>query len=89
MKHNYIHPLWSAKNKDHPFDYDYQLLELDEPLKYDENIQPIKIGRIEDMVVGKLVAVTGWGNTEENVSLNNSCHNEKLELTGNRMNWEQ
>ncbi|XP_014358960.2 trypsin-7-like [Papilio machaon] len=66
VKHNYIHPLWSAKNKDHPFDYDFQLLELDEHLKFDENVQPIKIGRIEDMVVGKLVAVSGWGNTEEN-----------------------
>lgn len=60
--------MWSAKKKDHPFDYDFQLLELAEPLKFDENIQPIKIAHIEDMVIGKVITVTGWGNTEENVS---------------------
>ncbi|XP_072946134.1 transmembrane protease serine 9-like [Epargyreus clarus] len=66
VKKNYIHPLWSAKKKDHPFDYDYQLLELSEPLKFDDNVQPIKIAHIEDMTIGKVVTVTGWGNTEEN-----------------------
>lgn len=60
--------MWSAKNKDHPFDYDFQLLELNEHLKFDENVQPVKVAHIEDMVIGKIVTVTGWGNTEENVS---------------------
>lgn len=62
--------MWAAKKKDHPFDYDFQLLELSEPLKFDENIQPIKLAHIEDMVIGKVITVTGWGNTEENVSSN-------------------
>ncbi|PZC79210.1 trypsin-1 isoform X1 [Helicoverpa armigera] len=66
VKRGYVHPMWSSKKKDHPFDYDFQLLELSEPLKFDENIQPIKIAHIEDMVIGKVVTVTGWGNTEEN-----------------------
>ncbi|CAF4923967.1 unnamed protein product [Pieris macdunnoughi] len=66
IKRNYIHPLWGAKSKEHPFDFDFQLLELSEPLKFDENVQPIKVAHIEDMVIGKVVTVTGWGNTEEN-----------------------
>ncbi|KAJ8707371.1 hypothetical protein PYW08_010623 [Mythimna loreyi] len=66
VKKGHIHPMWTAKKKDHPFDYDFQLLELSEPLKFDENIQPIKIAHIEDMVIGKVITVTGWGNTEEN-----------------------
>ncbi|XP_047540714.1 trypsin-1-like [Vanessa atalanta] len=66
IRRNFIHPMWSAKNKEHPFDYDFQLLELAAPLKLDENIQPVKIARLEDMVIGKIVTVTGWGNTEEN-----------------------
>jgi hypothetical protein len=69
IKSYHVHPLWSAKNKEHPFDYDFQLLELKEALKYDENCQPVKIAHIEDMVIGKVVTVTGWGNTEENVSI--------------------
>lgn len=68
VRNNFIHPLWSSKNKEHPFDYDFQLLELSETLKFGENIQPVKIAHIEDMVIGKVVTVTGWGNTEENVS---------------------
>ncbi|XP_061724754.1 trypsin-1-like [Cydia pomonella] len=63
---NHIHPMWSANNKEHPFDYDFQVLELQQELNFDENTQPIKIARIEDMVVGKMVTVTGWGNTQEN-----------------------
>lgn len=69
IKEHYIHPLWGAKNKEHPFDYDFQLLELAEPLSFDDNIQSLKIAHIEDMVVGKIITVTGWGNIEENVSL--------------------
>ncbi|CAG9796180.1 unnamed protein product [Diatraea saccharalis] len=68
IKAYYVHPNWAAKNKEHPFDYDFQLLELREPLKFDENVQPIKIAHIQDMVIGKVITVTGWGNTEENVS---------------------
>ncbi|XP_035458669.1 trypsin 5G1-like isoform X2 [Spodoptera frugiperda] len=66
VKKGYVHPMWTAKKKEHPFDYDFQLLELSEPLKFEENIQPIKIAHIEDMVIGKVITVTGWGNTEEN-----------------------
>nr|XP_034836843.1 trypsin-7-like [Maniola hyperantus] len=66
VRRSFIHPLWTAKNKAHPFDYDYQLLELDEDLKFDENVQPVKLAHMEDMVVGKVVTVTGWGNTKEN-----------------------
>lgn len=61
--------MWSARNKDHPFDYDFQLLELADPLKFDDNIQAIKVAHIEDMVIGKVITVTGWGNTKENVSI--------------------
>lgn len=68
VKKGHVHPMWSAKKKEHPFDFDFQLLELSEPLKFDENIQPIQIAHIEDMVIGKVITVTGWGNTEENVS---------------------
>lgn len=60
--------MWYGKSKEHPFDYDFQLLELPEPIKFDDNVQPIKVAHIEDMVIGKVVSVTGWGNTEENVS---------------------
>ncbi|XP_052753013.1 trypsin-1-like [Galleria mellonella] len=66
VKHNHVHPIWGKKVKEHPFDYDFQLLELNENLKFDENVQPVKIAHIEDMVIGKVVTVTGWGNTEEN-----------------------
>lgn len=68
VKRGHVHPLWGAKKKEHPFDYDFQLLELSEPLKFDENVQAIKIAHIEDMIIGKVITVTGWGNTEENVS---------------------
>lgn len=60
--------MWAAHTKEHPFDFDFQLLELAEPLRLNENIQPVKIAHIEDMVVGKVITVTGWGNTDENVS---------------------
>uniref|UniRef100_D9HQ62 Vitamin K-dependent protein C n=1 Tax=Heliconius melpomene TaxID=34740 RepID=D9HQ62_HELME len=66
VRNHYIHPMWSSKNKEHPFDYDFQLLELAEALRLDENIQPVKIAHLEDMTIGKVVTVTGWGNTEEN-----------------------
>ncbi|CAK1546662.1 unnamed protein product [Leptosia nina] len=68
VKRNFIHPMWSpkAKSKEHPFDFDFQLIELAEALKFDDNVQPIKIAHIEDMTIGKVVTVTGWGNTEEN-----------------------
>ncbi|XP_045507552.1 trypsin 5G1-like [Colias croceus] len=66
IKNNYIHPMWTAKTKEHPFDFDFQLLELEESLKFDDHIQPIKLAHIEDMVIGKVITVTGWGNTEEN-----------------------
>ncbi|CAG5037531.1 unnamed protein product [Parnassius apollo] len=66
VKKNHIHPFWSAVKKVHPFDYDFQLLELEGPLIFNDNVQPIKIAHIEDMVVGTVVSVTGWGNTEEN-----------------------
>ena len=69
VRNHYVHPLWSSKNKEHPFDYDFQLLELAEVLRFDENIQPVKIAHLEDMTIGKVVTVTGWGNTEENVSI--------------------
>lgn len=60
--------MWYGKSKEHPFDYDFQLLELPEPMKFDDNVQSIKVAHIEDMVIGKVISVTGWGNTEENVS---------------------
>ncbi|CAK1595402.1 unnamed protein product [Parnassius mnemosyne] len=66
VKNNYVHGMWSAEKKDHPFDYDFQLLELETPLKFNDHVQPVKIAHIEDMVVGKVISVTGWGNTEEN-----------------------
>ncbi|CAH2060614.1 unnamed protein product, partial [Iphiclides podalirius] len=66
VKRSYIHPQWPAKDKEHPFDFDFQLLRLNEPLKFDEHVQPVKLARIEDMVIGKVISVTGWGNTEEN-----------------------
>ncbi|XP_045780218.1 trypsin-7-like isoform X2 [Maniola jurtina] len=66
VKKSFIHPLWAARDKAHPFDYDFQLLELGEDLKFDDNIQPMKLARIEDMVIGKVITVTGWGNTREN-----------------------
>ncbi|KAJ2939469.1 hypothetical protein O0L34_g10900 [Tuta absoluta] len=66
VKNHIIHPGWSAKSKEHPFDFDFQILELMEPLQFSENIQPIKVAHIEDMVIGKVITVTGWGNTEEN-----------------------
>ncbi|KOB79400.1 Uncharacterized protein OBRU01_00385, partial [Operophtera brumata] len=66
IKESIVHPNWSAKNKDHPFDFDFQLLETEEDLNFDENIQSIKIARIEDMVIDKVITVTGWGNTKEN-----------------------
>ncbi|XP_053619148.1 trypsin-2-like [Plodia interpunctella] len=66
VKSHHVHPMWGAANKEHPFDYDFQLLELEENLKLDNNVQPVKIGHIEDMTIGKVVTVTGWGNTEEN-----------------------
>ncbi|KAI8425770.1 hypothetical protein MSG28_011553 [Choristoneura fumiferana] len=66
VKNNFIHPEWGASSKQHPFDFDFQVLELMEELKYDENTRPVKVAHIEDMVLGKVVTVTGWGNTEEN-----------------------
>ncbi|XP_049881944.1 trypsin-1-like [Pectinophora gossypiella] len=66
VKSHTVHPLWFAKTKEHPFDFDFQVLELMENLKFDDNIQPIKVANIEDMVIGKVITVTGWGNTEEN-----------------------
>lgn len=60
--------MWASKIKDHPFDYDFQLVELAEPLVFNKNVQPIKVARNMDMVVGRIVAVTGWGNIKENVS---------------------
>ncbi|CAH2237357.1 jg12071 [Pararge aegeria aegeria] len=66
VKNSFIHPMWGAKAKEHPFDYDFQLLELAEPLKFNENVQPVELAHIEDMLIGKIVTVTGWGNTEEN-----------------------
>ncbi|KAG7297132.1 hypothetical protein JYU34_020089 [Plutella xylostella] len=62
----YVHPKWTAKPKLHEYDYDFQLLKLAHPLRFSENIQPVKVAHMEDMVVGKYVTVTGWGNTEEN-----------------------
>ncbi|CAB3242661.1 unnamed protein product [Arctia plantaginis] len=66
VQQNFIHPEWLEKIKAHPFDYDYQLLKLNESLKFEENIQPIKIARMEDMIVGIIMTVTGWGHTSEN-----------------------
>ncbi|KAL4712535.1 hypothetical protein ACJJTC_007551 [Scirpophaga incertulas] len=66
VKEHYIHPMWTSDDKKHPFDYDFQLLKLEESLKLDENIQAIKLAHIEDMTIGKVVTVTGWGNTDEN-----------------------
>lgn len=80
VRKGHVHPMWSAKKKDHPFDYDFQLLELSEPLKFDENIQSIKIAHIEDMVIGKVITVTGWGNTEENVSRDFEAGNDNLDV---------
>ncbi|XP_026317193.1 trypsin 5G1-like [Hyposmocoma kahamanoa] len=66
VKNSFVHPMWFGKSKEHPFDYDFQLLELPEPIKFDDNVQPIKVAHVEDMVIGKVISVTGWGNTEEN-----------------------
>ncbi|XP_041983582.1 trypsin-1-like [Aricia agestis] len=66
VKKNYVHKEWHNPKKEHPFDYDFQLLELYQDLTFEENIQPIKLGRIQDMIVGKILTVTGWGNTYEN-----------------------
>ncbi|XP_052745380.1 trypsin-1-like [Bicyclus anynana] len=66
IKNYFVHPMWSASAKEHPFDFDFQLLELEEPLKFGDNVQPVKVAHIEDMVIGKVVSVTGWGNTQEN-----------------------
>lgn len=60
--------MWGASEKEHPFDFDFQLLKLKEPIKFNYNIQPIKLAHIEDMVIGKVITVTGWGNTVENAS---------------------
>lgn len=68
IKRSIIHPNWGASQKDHPFDFDFQLLEMEETLNFNENVQSIKIARLQDMVVGKVITVTGWGNTVENVS---------------------
>lgn len=67
VKRHYIHSGWPASKKEHPFDFDFQLLELVDRLPLGDTIQPIKIAHLEDMVIGKVVTVTGWGNTEENV----------------------
>ncbi|XP_026734111.1 trypsin 5G1-like isoform X2 [Trichoplusia ni] len=80
VKRSHVHPMWAAKKKDHPFDYDFQLLELSEPLKFDENIQPIKLAHIEDMVIGKVITVTGWGNTEENGPYSNVLRAVRLPI---------
>lgn len=46
-------------------DYDYSLLELDEPLTFDETTQPIALPDFgEDVADGSMCLVTGWGNTQ-------------------------
>lgn len=46
------------------FDYDFSILELTEPLEFNEQIQPIALPN-EDTIVkdGALCLVSGWGNT--------------------------
>ncbi|GBP30072.1 Trypsin-1 [Eumeta japonica] len=61
IKNHYPHKLWMSVRNQHIFDFDYQLLELNESLDFDENVAPLKIGHNDDIVPGKFVTVSGWG----------------------------
>lgn len=60
IKNNIRHPSFDKDTAD----YDFSLLELDEPIKWSSNVKPIRMvfaGEvIADNVVGR---VTGWGRT--------------------------
>ncbi|KAI8425858.1 hypothetical protein MSG28_011622 [Choristoneura fumiferana] len=58
---HFTHPLWSSESKDHPHDFDYQLVLLEVPVPISAMARPIAIGTLEDIVPGHMVSISGWG----------------------------
>lgn len=49
------------------YDFDIAILELDFPLSFDKNIQPITLPADDEIILsGTEVTITGWGDTTEN-----------------------
>lgn len=81
LKKYISHPKYGAS----AFDYDFSLLELDEPLEFDETIQAIELPQ-EDLKIpdGAMVEVSGWGKNTKTIlntkPLNQFIYFEQFEL---------
>lgn len=46
-------------------DYDYSILEIEDPIVFDKTMQPIELPEFEEAVEdGTMLEVSGWGNTQ-------------------------
>lgn len=46
-------------------DYDFSLLELEQPIEFDETKQPIKLHNFDEIFGDKTIClISGWGNTQ-------------------------
>ncbi|XP_041984086.1 uncharacterized protein LOC121736769 [Aricia agestis] len=61
VKRHVYHPNWSDESKEHYFDYDMLLLELEESVPDTDYTRPIALGGLEDINPGQLVSISGWG----------------------------
>lgn len=60
VKEQYFHGKFNSDT----YDYDYALLELEEPVEITKNVSIVKL--VEpgvDLEVGTMLTVTGWGST--------------------------
>lgn len=64
---HFTHPNWLLADKPHAHDFDYQLILLKDPIPVTASARPIAIGRPDEVAVGQLVAVSGWGHTKYKV----------------------
>lgn len=70
VKRVVIHERWSFRT----IDFDYSLLELSEPVTFSEQVQPIELPSVDEVILDESACqVSGWGNTK-----NSSESNEVL-----------
>lgn len=65
-----VHPLYKNVENKYQFDYDFQLLKLEIPLKLNRLTNAIQLGSEDEVIAGTYATVTGWGSTYEEVSSN-------------------
>uniref|UniRef100_A0A6B2EKJ0 trypsin n=2 Tax=Phlebotominae TaxID=7198 RepID=A0A6B2EKJ0_9DIPT len=65
VKELYRHELYNPEDENNPMDYDYAILELEDPIVFDDVRRPVQLATSgEEVPSGTMLKTSGWGATK-------------------------